>query len=108
MLNKYKYYEWDEEKFVIPQKYYLKINADLADALNVFWSAGGFDFFNISNPKYYSQNWLDFISTLYNRINNGEFIINNKIYIIPLSDKQKEELSNRGVPSIFITNIEGN
>ena len=44
MANKCKYFEWDESGFTLPEKYYLEENADLADALNVFWSAGGLDF----------------------------------------------------------------
>lgn len=51
----------DEETFKLPDEYLLDENSDLAEALNVFYSAGGYDFFNVMEPKYYSGNWLDFV-----------------------------------------------
>lgn len=35
--GKYKFYEWDEATFVLPEEYILYNNSDLADALNVFY-----------------------------------------------------------------------
>ena len=103
--NKCKYYEWDEATFVIPKEFQLGISSELADALNVFWSAGGLDFFNVNDPKYYASNWLEFMGAMYSKIADGEFVAIDKTYHVPLSDEQKEELVRRGVPAVFITDL---
>ena len=46
MQERYNFCEWDEETFKLPDEYLLDENSDLAEALNVFYSAGGYDFFN--------------------------------------------------------------
>lgn len=104
--EKCRFYEWDEATFVLPSEYALDENSDLADALNVFYSAGGYDFFNVAEAEYYASNWLDFVGSLYVKIENEEYGSNGKRFVIPLSNKQKQELSKRGVPSVFVTDIE--
>ena len=52
MQERYNFCEWDEETFKLPDEYLLDENSDLAEALNVFYSAGGYDFFNVMEPKY--------------------------------------------------------
>ena len=69
MSDKCKYYD----NFILPAEYHLEENADLADALNVFWSVGGLDFFNVTEPDYYAVNWLEFVGMLYSRIEDEEF-----------------------------------
>lgn len=101
--EKCKYYEWDEPNFVLPEKFHLKEKGNLADALNIFWSAGGLDFFNVVDPRYYASNWLEFIGTLYCKIECGEFVATDKSYYVPISNDQKMELASRGVPTVFIT-----
>ena len=101
-----KFYEWDETTFITPNEYLLDENNDLADALNVFYSAGGYDFFCVVDPKYYASNWLDFVGNLYREIMAGRYRSNGKRFVVPLTDAQKEELSRRGVPKVFLTNIE--
>lgn len=103
--EKYKFYEWDESTFVLPDEYILDDNSDLADALNVFYLAGGYDFFNVVEPKYYSDNWMDFVANLYNEIMENRYVSDGKKIIIPLTDKQKQELFERGVPEVFLTDI---
>lgn len=102
------FYEWDEDSFKIPEEYILDSSNDLADALKVFYSAGGFHFFNVEDPKYYAGNWLDFMGNLYTSIADGEFTPKSKPYIIPLSDDEKRSLSERNVPKVFITDIKVN
>lgn len=106
-MKKGKYYEWDENDFVLPEKYQLGKNASLVEALNVFWSAGGLDFFNVTDPRYYASNWLDFLGMLYRRIADGEFVVSTQEYTVPLTAQQKEELLDHGVPAIFVTDISG-
>ncbi len=100
-----KYLEWDEEHFVIPEEYKLEENADLADALNVFWSAGGFDFFNVIDPEYYGSNWLEYMGMLYEKIISGQYKISDKQYSVPLTDEQKAGFTKRGVPEVFVTDL---
>ncbi|MBR6562714.1 MAG: hypothetical protein IKK70_02115 [Clostridia bacterium] len=104
--GKCRFYEWDEADFVLPSEYVLTENSDLADALNVFYSAGGYDFFNVVEADYYASNWLDFVGSLYKDIDDEKYRSNGKRFVIPLSKKQKQELSGRGVPSVFVTDIQ--
>ena len=66
--GKCKYYEWDDVAFVLPTRFSLAEKQDLAEALEIFWSAGGLDFFNVVDPRYYASNWLKFIGTLYQKL----------------------------------------
>lgn len=104
-MNNCKYYEWDKETFMIPREYVLNDESELADALKVFFSAGGYDFFLVVNPACYASNWLDFISGLYASIMEGQYGNNGKHYSNPLSDSQKQILFKQGVPELFITDI---
>ncbi|MBQ8604413.1 MAG: hypothetical protein IJ410_06195 [Oscillospiraceae bacterium] len=103
--EKYRFSQWDEESFVLPKEYILDKNSDLADALNVFYSAGGYEFFNVMEPEYYSGNWLNFIGNLYAEIDDGLYTLSNKEFTVPLTDEQKMELAERGVPQMFVTDI---
>ena len=40
-----RYYEWDKESFLLPADLMLSDRSELADALRVFYCAGGYDFF---------------------------------------------------------------
>lgn len=103
--DKCRYYEWDEADFTLPDEFALSESSDLADALNVFWAVGGLDFFNVSDPCCYASNWLEFVGGLYARIASGEFVAKGKVFTVPLSAEQKKALNERGVPSVFITDI---
>lgn len=100
-----RYYEWDKDSFVLPNEYILNEKSELADALKVFYEAGGLDFFNVEEPDYYANNWLEFLGELYATIMDGEYMIGEKHYVIPLSELEEKELAERGVPKIFLTNI---
>ncbi len=103
MQEKYKFYEWDEDNFQLP--FVIDENSDLADALNVFYSAGGYEFFNVIDPRYYSDNWLNFVGNLYREIEDNKYSSKGKKYNIPLTEPQKQELLDRGVPEIFLTDL---
>lgn len=62
--------------------------------------------FNVVEPKYYASNWLDFIGNLYCDIADEKYVMQDKCYTIPLTDEQRRDLFERGVPNVFITNIE--
>lgn len=101
----YKYYEWDMDSFVLPREWVLGNKSDLGSALKVFYAAEGYDFFNVIDTKYYSSNWLDFVGDLYVAIADDKYLPGSTKYVIPLSYAQKEELAERGVPEVFVTDI---
>ena len=103
--GKYKYYEWDEADFSLPNEYVLDENSDLADALNVFYAVGGYDFFNVGFTENYAGNWLDFLGNLYAEIVDEKYRSCGKAFTVPLSDAQRQELGDRGVPTVFLTDI---
>jgi len=103
--KKCNYYEWDEKSFELPEEYKLKENSELADALKVFYAAGGYNFFNVINPEYYASNWLEFMGKLYGEIMEDKYVFISKIFSIPLDDEQREELASRHVPDRFICDI---
>ncbi len=104
-MRDYYFAEWDEATFILPKEYKLNEDSELADALNAFFSAGGYEFFQVVEPKYYSDKWLDFIGNLYSEIVDGVYCAKGKGFPIPLSDDQKQELSSRGVPMVFLTDL---
>lgn len=69
--DKVGYKEWDDSQFVIPKAFYLDENSKLHEAITVFYMAGGYDFFEVINPKKYASNWLNFMGDLYSEIENG-------------------------------------
>ncbi len=103
--KKYRFYKWDEVAFILPDEYTIEDSSDLADALRVFYSVGGYDFFNVVDPRYYAANWLNFIGNLYEEIMVGKYVSAGKHYTIPLNEAQKQELTRRGVCKVFVTDI---
>ncbi|MBQ7873612.1 MAG: hypothetical protein IJ306_00410 [Oscillospiraceae bacterium] len=104
-IGNYNYYQWDKPDFVLPDEFKLDENSSLEDALKVFWTAGGLDFFNVCDSKYYSWDWMDFVGDLYTSIDEGEYSAKGTGYKIPLPDKTKKELLERGVPAVFLTDL---
>lgn len=99
------YSEWDSNNFTIPKEYQLNENNRLHEALNVFYGAGGYDFFKVVNPKKYASAWLDFMSGLYSDIVSGKYQSDNSHHCIPLSDSQRASLAKQGVPEVFIKDL---
>lgn len=102
------HFEWDEPGFEVMRQYILTGDSTLEDALEVFYSAGGYDFFNVVDPRYYGDRWLEFIGNLYSEIDDGKYAPSGKPfkrYVIPLTEEQKRELSSRGVPDVFVMDI---
>lgn len=100
--DKVGYEEWDNSQFVIPKVFCLYENSKLHEAINVFYMAGGYDFFEVVNPQKYASNWLDFMGRLYSEIENGRYKPDGKYHKNPLTEKQKNSLIKQGVPEIFI------
>lgn len=103
--DKIGYEEWDNPQFAIPKSFHLDENSKLHEAINVFYLAGGYDFFKVIEPQKYASNWLDFIGGLYSEIENGKYKPDDKYHKSPLTEEQKKSLIKQGVPEIFTDNI---
>lgn len=104
MEDKVFYEEWDKNGFEIPKEYRLSENSSLSEAICVFYSAGGYDFFNVVNPKKYAYAWLNFIGGLYADIVSGKYKADGNRYCNPLSEEERALLAGCGVPDIFTGN----
>lgn len=99
------YAEWDNADFVIPNELLLNGNSSLSDALNVFYNAGGYDFFKVVNPDKYASMWLDFMGNLYAEIEDGKYKLGEENFKFPLSEEQRRSLIEQGVPERFTSDF---
>lgn len=95
------YAEWDSENFSVPRELILNEKSGLADALNVFYKAGGYDFFKVVNPDKYASAWLEFVGGLYADIEDGTYAPDGKRFVFPFSEDIRKELEEQGVPKFF-------
>ncbi len=95
------YGEWDKHDFIIPAELQLTDNSFLHEAIQVFYKAGGYDFFKVINPEKYASKWLDFVGDLYLDIEKGKYKTDGKFHKIPLSDEDRMSLKEQGVPELF-------
>lgn len=103
--DKVGYEEWDNPQFAIPEDFHFDENNKLHEAINVFYMAGGYDFFKVINPQKYASNWLDFIGNLYAEIKEGKYKPDGKYHKSPLTEEQRNSLIRQGIPDIFINDI---
>lgn len=106
VYDKVGYEEWDRPEFVLPENLRLDKNSKLHEAINVFYLAGGYDFFKVIRPEKYASNWLEFIGNLYREIEDGEYRPDGEYHKNPLTDEQRESLIAQGVPNIFTDDIQ--
>lgn len=99
------YAEWDNSDFVIPNELLLNGNSSLAEALNVFYKAGGYDFFKVVNPDKYASRWLEFMGNLYAEIEDGKYRSNGENFKFSLSEEQRRSLMEQGVPEKFTSDF---
>lgn len=103
--DKIGYVEWDDPQFEMPKDFYLDENSTLYEAINVFYMAGGYDFFKVINPQKYASHWLDFMGNLYSEIEKGTYKPDDQCHKSPLTEKQRNSLIKQGIPEIFISDI---
>lgn len=99
--DKVGYAQWDDENFVLPSGDF----NNLEDSLTAFYSAGGYDFFEVVDPEKYASRWLEYVGGLYADIESGKYPVSGKGCILPLTSEQRSELSAQGVPDIFTKDI---
>lgn len=99
------YEEWDKPDFKIPTELLLSKDSFLHEAIQVFYDAGGFDFFKVVDPEKYAANWLDFVGGLYSDIEEGKYKSDGKFHKNPLSDDDRFSLKEQGVPELFTDDI---
>lgn len=100
------YEEWDNQGFIIPDRFHLDEKSKLHEAIEVFYMAGGYDFFEVVNPEKYALNWLIFMGNLYSDIEDGSFKTDGKHHSNPLTEEQRIILLEQGVPPVFVNDIE--
>ena len=99
--EKLNYAEWDETGFEIPEEYHLTDHSYLHEAINVFYAAGGYDFFKVIRPEKYADKWLDFIENLHWEIYSGKYISDGISHENPLNREKRKSLREQGVPEII-------
>ena len=104
-FDKVGYEEWDKQGFVIPKNFYLDENSKLHEAVDVFYLAGGYDFFKVKNPEKYASNWLDFVGNLYQEIVEGKYKTDGISHKNLLTEEHRTSLIVQGVPEIFTNDI---
>lgn len=97
----YPYAAWDAADFRLPDAWKLGENESLGRALIVFYAAGGYDFFQVSDADRYAAAWLDFIGNLYTSIDDGMYAKGDSRFRFPLSEREREQLIRQGVPAVF-------
>lgn len=103
--DKVGYVEWDNDDFVIPNEFFLIADSSLAEALTVFYAAGGYDFFKVVDPEKYASAWLEFIGGLYADIEDGVYKPDGVHFTFPLSEDERRSLIEQGVPEKFTSDF---
>lgn len=101
----YPYAAWDRADFRLPEEWRLSEASTLADALYVFYAAGGYDFFEVVDADCYASNWLDFVGGLYAAVEEGVYRKGDGHFRFPLSEEIRHSLIGQGVPPVFTTDF---
>lgn len=97
-------YNWDDG-FGLPGRLLDQPGCDLALALEIFYLADGFAFLSDSEGKSGSKEWRDFISRLYDKIEQGRYPKENAAFAVPLNRVIRYKLRKKRVPEIFLEDI---
>ena len=95
------YGEWDEAGYEIPEEYQLNEHSFLHEAMQVFYAAGGYDFFKVVRAEKYADRWLDFIGNLFQEIYSGKYHSDGALHDNPLDSERRGSLKEQGVPDLF-------
>ena len=105
LCDRVNYAEWDNSDFIIPAEFELTDDSFLHEAIQVFYKAGGLDFFQVVDADKYATNWLDFVGGLYSDIEDGKYKTDGHFHKNPLSDLDRSSLREQGVPDVFLNDI---
>lgn len=97
----------DHSGFIMPKELLLTGDSCLHEAIEVFYKAGGRDFFAVMRPEKYASNWLNFVGDLYNDIESGVYKSDGAFHRNPLSDEESAALREQGVPDLFLDDLAG-
>lgn len=100
------YEEWDNHAFIIPTELQLTENHFLHEAIQVFYKAGGYDFFHVIHPEKYATKWLEFMGDLYADIVEDKYKSDGRFHKNPLSYEDRMSLKEQGVPELFTEDID--
>lgn len=98
-------YNWDDG-FELPQKIINSSECDMALALEIFYLADGYAFFQ--ETKHTSRGstvWREFLQRLYDDIKRGKYYKADRHYEIPLTRTQKYILRKKGIPEVFLEDV---
>ena len=100
-------YNWDDG-FTFPTRIADHPNCDLAVALELFWlSDSDAVYFGDSPATSYNSDWHLFSRTLANKILNNDYPVGSGSFELPLTKVQVYTFRKRGLPEVFLTNING-
>lgn len=97
-------YNWDDG-FKIPRKLLGNPDCDLALALEIFYLADGYAYFEGLAENTWRKEWKQFICSLYNDILDGKYMKSARRFEIPLTGVQKYKLQKRQIPEVFLTDL---
>ncbi|SHK35506.1 protein of unknown function [Clostridium cavendishii DSM 21758] len=103
-------YNWDDG-FNIPKLIIENKNCDLGTASMIFYDADGYAFLNGNNEDESAnlKEWFSFLSYLYGKIFNGEFVSKSIQYTPELTKVQIYKLKkvNPSIPGILLNGVVG-
>lgn len=103
-------YNWDDG-FEIPKLIIENKNCDLGTALMIFYDADGYSFLNENNEEEPTnlKDWFSFVSYIYRKIFDGEFINKGIQYTPDLTKVQIYKLKkvNPSIPEVLLNGTSG-
>ncbi|WFR59315.1 DUF4274 domain-containing protein [Anaerocolumna sp. AGMB13025] len=105
MKNMLDNYNWDDG-FKLPKRIISDANCDLAMALEIFYLADGYGYFQtFSHNTGGTKVWFCFIGKLCYDIENGKYIKSEHHYTIPLSKVQRYQLRKKNIPEVYLADV---
>lgn len=97
-------HNWDDG-FALPRKLLNEPACDLALALEIFYLADGCAYLSGHWRESGLTLWRDFISCLFEEIQNGRYPQTGSSFTVPLNRVTKYKFQKNGVPEVFLTDL---